>query len=146
MTVELDTSKTSISSSAWGAESGVPTISLHDFDARRNEIIQELMAASENIGFFTLTNHGISAEAVADAFALSKEFFDLPAEIKAETPLNGKNMGWEQNAQVRPSTGTADQKESLQLQFARMDGMWPSEEAVPGFKERAIKFMNAVQA
>lgn len=30
---------------------GVPTISLHDFDARRGEIIHQLMDAATNVGF-----------------------------------------------------------------------------------------------
>ena len=93
----------------------------------------------------TLENHGISAEQIQDAFELSRKFFALPDEVKAKTSLNGKNMGWEKGAQIRPSTGTADQKESMQLQFARMEGMWPSDEDLPGFRVRAQAFMNAVQ-
>lgn len=93
----------------------------------------------------TLSNHGIPQRDIDDAFALSKAFFDLPDEIKARTSHNGKNMGWEKMAQIRPSTGTADQKESMQLQFARMEGMWPSEDDLPGFRERAEKFMAQVQ-
>lgn len=84
-------------------------------------------------------------EQIQDAFALSQEFFALPDNVKAKTPLNGKNMGWEKGAQIRPSTGTADQKESMQLQFARMEGMWPSDEDLPNFRKRAESFMNAVQ-
>lgn len=123
----------------------VPTISLHDFDSRRDEIIQELMDASMNVGFFTLSNHGIPLEDVQAAFDLSAEFFALPDDTKAKTALNGKNAGWEKNAQVRPSTGTADQKESMQLQFARMDGLWPDERDIAGFKVRAERFMKQVQ-
>jgi len=123
----------------------VPTISLHDFSARRATIIAELMDAATNVGFFTLSNHGISAADVDAAFALSREFFSLPDAVKARTPLNGKNAGWEKNTQVRPSTGTADQKESMQLQFARMEGLWPADADCAGFKSRAEKFMHQVQ-
>lgn len=93
----------------------------------------------------TLSNHGIPLEDVQAAFDLSAEFFALPDDTKAKTALNGKNAGWEKNAQVRPSTGTADQKESMQLQFARMDGLWPDERDIAGFKVRAEKFMKQVQ-
>lgn len=92
-----------------------------------------------------MSNHGISSEQINDAFALSQQFFALPDEVKAKTPLNGKNMGWEKGAQIRPSTGTADQKESMQLQFARMDGMWPSDNDIMDFRKRAESFMSAVQ-
>lgn len=123
----------------------VPCISLRDFDARRAEITTELMNASTNIGFFTLKDHGIPEQLIQSTFQLSKDFFDLDDGIKAETALNGKNMGWEKNAQIRPSTGTADMKESMQLQFARMEGMWPSDENIPDFRSRAEVFMKAVQ-
>lgn len=123
----------------------VPTISLHDFAARRAEITEELMRASTEVGFFTLSNHGIPQEDVDAMFALSKNFFALPDEVKAKTPLNGKNAGWEKNTQVRPSTGTADQKESLQLQFARMEGLWPADEDIDGFKAKAEAFMEQIR-
>jgi len=123
----------------------VPCISLHDFKIRRKEIIEELMNASTYVGFFTLSNHGITKEQIQEAFSSSKEFFDLNDEIKKKTSLNGKNMGWEKNAQIRPSTGTADMKESMQLQFARMQGMWPSEQDLPDFRPKMEKFMKAVQ-
>jgi hypothetical protein len=69
----------------------------------------------------------------------------LDDHIKARTPLNGKNAGWEKNAQIRPSTGTADQKESMQLQFARMDGLWPDEKDILDFQRQAEHFMKQVQ-
>lgn len=123
----------------------VPTISLHDFAARRAEITEELMRASTEVGFFTLSNHGIPQEDVDAMFALSERFFALSDEVKAKTPLNGKNAGWEKNTQVRPSTGTADQKESLQLQFARMEGLWPADEDIDGFKARSEAFMDQIR-
>jgi isopenicillin N synthase-like dioxygenase len=93
----------------------------------------------------TLSDHGISPSEVKAAFDLSARFFALDDDIKARTPLNGKNAGWEKNAQIRPSTGTADQKESMQLQFARMDGLWPDEHEMPDFKREAEYFMKQVQ-
>jgi isopenicillin N synthase-like dioxygenase len=107
--------------------------------------MQELMDASTNIGFFTLCDHGIPQAQIDEAFAWSARFFALDDAIKAKTSLNGKNMGWEKNAQIRPSTGTADMKESMQLQFARMEGMWPDEVDLPSFQARMKEFMNAVQ-
>lgn len=123
----------------------IPTISLHDFEARRQVILAELMSAATDVGFFTLSNHGIPAEDIAAAFELSRAFFALDDEVKAKTALNGKNAGWEKNTQVRPSTGTADQKESMQLQFARMDGLWPADEDIEGFQAGASRFMHQVQ-
>lgn len=56
----------------------------------------QLLNAAENAGFFTLVDHGISKEEIEAQFAISKAFFDLPAEDKAKTPHNPKtNNGWE---------------------------------------------------
>lgn len=123
----------------------VPCISLQDFAARREEITRQLMDASTHVGFFTLKDHGIPQAEVDEAFAYSRHFFALAEEVKAKTPLNGRNMGWESRAQVRPSTGTADMKESMQLQFARMQGMWPAEEDLPQFRRKMEHFMAQVQ-
>lgn len=46
---------------------------------------------------------------------------------------------------VRPSTGTADQKESMQMQFARMEGLWPAEDDLPGFRAKAESTMKQIQ-
>ncbi|KAF4771406.1 hypothetical protein N7455_007890 [Penicillium solitum] len=122
------------------AERIVPVISLKDFDKRKEEIISQLLNAAENAGFFTLVDHGISKEEIEAQFAISKAFFDLPAEEKAKTPHNPKtNNGWEYKAQLRASTGTYDQKESLWLQ---RNSDWPSDGDVPQFRESTSQFMS----
>lgn len=58
-----------------------------------------------------------------------------------------QNAGWEKQAQVRPSTGLADMKESYQMQFgANMADKWISHSLLPGFKEKAQHFMRLVQS
>ncbi|KAL2813468.1 iron/ascorbate family oxidoreductase [Aspergillus cavernicola] len=117
----------------------VPVISMQDFDRRKEEITQQLIDAAENAGFFTLVDHGISKEEIDAQFAISKAFFNLPSEIKAKTPHDTTtNNGWEYKAQLRPSTGTYDQKESLWLQ---RHSYWPSNEDVPNFREQTTDFM-----
>lgn len=57
-------------------------------------------------------------------------------------------MGHEFRSQVRPSTGVADPKESIQLGFGLGEDMtksWPSDEDCPGFRSDAEKFMKQVQ-
>ncbi|KAF7514886.1 hypothetical protein G7054_g14913 [Neopestalotiopsis clavispora] len=111
-----------------------------DFTSRKDEIRKLLVDAAENAGFFTLVDHGISIAEIEQQFAISKSFFDLPAETKAKTAHDTKtNNGWEYKAQLRPSTGTYDQKESLWLMRT---SQWPSEEDVPGFKDTTENFMS----
>ncbi|MBX4378675.1 2-oxoglutarate and iron-dependent oxygenase domain-containing protein, partial [Mycobacterium tuberculosis] len=75
-----------------------------------------LWNAAVDIGFFQLENHGIDLAAVRNAFAMTEQFFALPDAVKAQYPLQkANNAGWESRAQIRPSTGTPDQKESYQI-------------------------------
>ncbi|KAH6682739.1 leucoanthocyanidin dioxygenase [Halenospora varia] len=121
------------------AEKPFPVISLKDFDNRKEEITEQLLYAAENTGFFTLVDHGISVEQIESQFIISRKFFDLAPEIKEKTPHDTKtNNGWEYKAQLRPSTGTYDQKESLWLQ---RNSQWPSNEDVPMFRETTEAFM-----
>lgn len=93
-------------------ERPIPQISLADFENRIDSITAELIDAAENVGFFTLVDHGISTEDIDSIFSTSKSFFDLPDDAKATVPWNSNNVGWEKNSQIRPSTGKPDSKES----------------------------------
>jgi isopenicillin N synthase-like dioxygenase len=122
----------------------VPQIDLGDFENRKEEIADQLWAASTEIGFFQLVNHGIPQALIDEAFDFAERFFNLPMETKAKFPLGfGTNAGWEYKAQVRPSTGTADNKESYQITPPRMRGLWPSGEELPGFKAVMLAFERA---
>ena len=122
----------------------VPRIDMSRFEARRGEIADELWVAATEIGFFQLVNHGLPQEQVDEAFAMSERFFALPHEAKAQMPLRkGTNAGWEYKSQVRPSTGTADQKESYQITVPRMAGLWPRGDDLPGFKAAMLAFERA---
>ena len=89
----------------------VPRIDMSGFDKRKPEIAEQVWNASTEIGFFQIVNHGIPQEQVDEAFAMTERFFALPNDTKANYPLGkGTNAGWEYKSQVRPSTGTADQK------------------------------------
>ncbi len=125
-------------------EREIPQIDMSDYAARKPEITEALWTAATEIGFFQLTNHGIPQTLVDEAFALTAAFFDLPAETKARYPLRpGTNSGWEFKEQVRPSTGTADNKESYQITLPRMADLWPTGAEVPGFKATMLAFERA---
>lgn len=118
----------------------IPLIDLADFDARRAEITEQLWQAAVDCGFFQLKNHGIPVYVIEDAFAMAENFFALPDSEKGKYPLIGStNSGWESRVQVRPSTGTADQKESYQITRPRMKDLWPAE-ALPAFRNTMLGF------
>jgi len=124
----------------------IPKISLANYEQRIDEITAELVNAAENVGFFSITDHGITADEVESMFKVSESFFALPDDVKATVPWNPNNVGWEKMSQIRPSTGAPDGKESYQLQFGdNMKGLWMSDEHVPGFKDNCLEFMDRVQ-
>ena len=119
----------------------VPTIDMADFANRKARIADALWEASTEIGFFQVFNHGIPQEDIDAAFDTAWEFFELPREVKAQYPMpKGTNAGWEFKAQVRPSTGTPDNKESYQITRPNMPGLWPSEDELPGFRAKMLRF------
>jgi isopenicillin N synthase-like dioxygenase len=120
----------------------IRVIDLSDFEARRADITEQLWSAAVDVGFFQLAHHGVSRQQIDEAFAMSERFFALPTEVKAQYPLS-RNAGWESRAQVRPSTGTADQKESYQITRPRMAGLYPTEDELPGFRDTLLAFEQA---
>ncbi|KAF2091768.1 2OG-Fe(II) oxygenase superfamily protein [Saccharata proteae CBS 121410] len=128
------------------ASRDIPQISLHDFSNRIDDITRQLVSAAENVGFFSLVDHGIPVQDIDDMFDTSAAFFQLPDDVKATVPWGAQNVGWEKLAQIRPSTGAADTKESYQLQFGEnMSGLWISDAHVPAFESRCLAFMHRVQ-
>jgi isopenicillin N synthase-like dioxygenase len=122
----------------------IPLIDMKNFEARKPEIADQLWQASTDIGFFQVINHGIAQAQVDEAFEMTERFFALPHDVKANLPLlKGTNAGWEFKSQVRPSTGTADQKESYQITLPRMKDLWPDGQVLPGFKVVMLAFERA---
>ncbi|KAI0540053.1 oxoglutarate/iron-dependent oxygenase [Xylaria digitata] len=125
----------------------IPKISLRDFDTRIDAIATELVAAAETDGFFAVVDHGISWREISAQFAQAERFFALPDAVKSTVPFTRQNVGWEKAAQVRPSTGQPDQKESYQMQYGpAMRDAWLPEETLPGFREASLAFMRKAQA
>lgn len=133
--------ETTIGGEGTTVEREIPLIDLSDFDNRKQEIADQLWKASVEIGFFQVYNHGIAQADIDLAFDTAWRLFALPQEIKAKYPMaKCVNAGWEFKAQVRPSTGTPDNKESYQVTRPEMTNLWPSEEELPGFKETMLRF------
>jgi isopenicillin N synthase-like dioxygenase len=132
--------ETSIGAYGEEVDAQIPLIDVADFELRRAEIREQLWTAATEAGFFQLKNHGITLPTIDSAFQHSAEFFQQDKTDKAQFPLKpGLNAGWEYKAQVRPSTGTADEKESYQISLPHMDRLWP-DAALPAFKPTMLDF------
>ena len=123
-------------------EKDIPIIDLRNFDQRREEISELLWSAGVTTGFFQLENHGITLAEIKRIFTYAERLFALPEEEKSTMRLEN-NAGWESMAQVRPSTGQADQKESYQITRPLMQNKWPGNDLIPGFKEQMLSFEHA---
>jgi isopenicillin N synthase-like dioxygenase len=122
-------------------ERDIPLIDLTDFDQHREAVADQLWQAATEVGFFQLSGHGLELDLIKQAFGLSEKFFALPETEKQCFPLkNGLNAGWEFKSQVRPSTGTADDKESFQITLPHMDDLWPNQILVPEFHRVMLDF------
>ena len=116
-------------------------IDLSDFENRKTGIADQLWEAAVDVGFFQIIHHGIDLAEVHKAFAMTERFFALPDGVKAQYPLRkALNVGWESRAQVRPSTGTPDQKESYQITRPHMDSLWPTETELASFQPTMLAF------
>eukprot|EP00271_Cylindrocystis_brebissonii_P011917 TRINITY_DN29940_c0_g1_i1.p1 TRINITY_DN29940_c0_g1~~TRINITY_DN29940_c0_g1_i1.p1 ORF type:complete len:328 (-),score=89.42 TRINITY_DN29940_c0_g1_i1:1217-2200(-) len=128
------------------ADRQIPVIDISNFTERKEEIVAAIMKASEEMGFFSVVGHGIPAEDVTKAFGYAAKYFALPDEVKAKNFLvKAQNVGWEKMGQVRPSTGTTDLKESLQMGYCNMEGKWPADADCDGFEAFTKRFMAQVQ-
>ena len=65
----------------------IATISLRDYESRKEELVSQLLSIAENDGFFALTHHGISDQEIQTMFAMSEKFFSLPPETKSKYPF-----------------------------------------------------------
>lgn len=119
----------------------IPVIDFSDFESRKPEIADALWTAATEVGFFQIKHHGIDQAAIESAFNMAERFFALSEEIKGQYPRpKGANVGWETLSQIRPSTGTPDQKESYQITRPFMQSLWPTEAELPAFKAEMLNF------
>ncbi|KAL3517691.1 hypothetical protein ACH5RR_020280 [Cinchona calisaya] len=71
----------------------IPTIDLDKAEGlNRAEIIQQIIKASQEFGFFQVINHGVSENLMEDTISVFQEFFGMPAEYKASFYSNDINQ------------------------------------------------------
>ena len=61
----------------------IPAFSMSRITSRDPETIKNLKSALMAHGFFTITDHGIPDDLLANSYSLSKEFFSLPESTKS---------------------------------------------------------------
>jgi len=71
----------------------IPSVDLSDFlsgdTKKKNNFIQNIGKAYEEIGFVAVKNHGISDDLIADLYRYVQQFFSLPLEQKKNYEIKG---------------------------------------------------------
>jgi isopenicillin N synthase-like dioxygenase len=66
----------------------IPVVDLNDFlsddESRKQQFVQELGKAYEEVGFVAVKNHGIPDNLIADLYKNVQQFFGLPKEAKLD--------------------------------------------------------------
>ncbi|KAL7200872.1 hypothetical protein ACSBR1_032738 [Camellia fascicularis] len=61
----------------------IPVIDLENLGQNQTELVQQIVKASQEFGFFQLINHGVPEGLVQDVMRVAKELFELPADDNA---------------------------------------------------------------
>ena len=71
----------------------IPSVDLADFlsgdPIKKNDFVQKLGKAYEEVGFVALKNHGVPDALIADLYQYVQEFFSLPLEKKKAYEITG---------------------------------------------------------
>ena len=71
----------------------IPSVDLGEFlsgdPIRKNQFVQNLGRAYEEIGFVAVKNHGVSDDLIADLYEYVQQFFSLPLEQKKLYEIKG---------------------------------------------------------
>ena len=127
------------------ARRSIPVLDLQDYlsddETRKADFVQRLGQALTDIGFFSLTNHGIDLNHIDKAYEVAKDFFEMPMAVKEkyENKVGPKQRGFIpfgiEHAKNNPAP---DLKEFWQTgrtllpdhpQYANFDhNVWPDED------------------
>lgn len=123
-----------------------------DIGSQRDDeaIAAEIRSAALDTGFFYITNHGVSDEVTAAAFAALPRFFALPLEAKERLRRGKGRKGFEgTGVQIIDAGSPPDLKESWNVGWERDPeepnpaiNQWP--EGLPGFREAIESYYRAV--
>ena len=150
----------------------IPVIDIGPLLAQENDAIncvaEQLNIACSNIGFFFVTNHGISEDVISKSFEISKEYFSLPFEEKMKVRMNRHQCGYmppdvaihNDTFEIRNTALTAQHSEAFKFTFDlnqdhpdfgknirfRGHNKWPDSDVCPGLHEAFMGFHNSFQS
>ncbi|MED3724859.1 isopenicillin N synthase family dioxygenase [Priestia filamentosa] len=111
--------------------------------------------ACEEVGFFSVKNHGVPQDLIDRMYQATQQFFELPAEVKER--LHVANSGQTLRGYIPPYGENADPKNTRDLKEAFDYGVHteevspffgpnPMPEELPGFKEVCEEYHDAMMS
>lgn len=138
--------------------SEIPSLDLLDFTSgspeRKRQFVKELGAAYQNIGFVAIKNHGLSDDLTQKLYAVVKQFFFLPDEVKLKyekTELAGQRGYISKGRERAKGRNTGDLKEFYHVGQPTAnkpneypENIWPEE--IPEFREYTLEAFRTLES
>jgi isopenicillin N synthase-like dioxygenase len=136
--------------------SEIPIIDLGPFFAGRPGALEDTAAklreTNERIGFLYIRNHGVPQEMIDRTFAAAAAFHAQPLETKMALKVDAAMQGYlpmrgstTRSSSINPNN-KPNENEAFFIKREGQNGVtnrWPT---VPGFKETALAYYNALEA
>ncbi|KAK6366319.1 hypothetical protein LTS17_010825 [Exophiala oligosperma] len=123
-----------------------PIIDISDLDlssgrsSSQRRVADEVTRACREWGFLLVKNHPIPAEDIEEMFVLSREFFQLPEEVKERYPITKRSIGYVGSFKDR------GKDDKMSMWFGGVPGALSSSEthdSVPEFWHRHVAKVEA---
>ena len=112
--------------------SEIPVIDISTLISGRgvDNVAAAIHEAATDVGFFYLSGHGIAPELMAQAFTVSRDFFDQPETVKTSVAVDTNQRGWMATGMAKMrGAATHDLKEVFFWGTPTVppENRWPSE-------------------
>ena len=127
--------------------------------AARDALAAQLREASTEVGFYSLTGHGVPSDVIGSAFDAVQQFHSLPLDAKLalamdrpDWPVKGAGYLPVMNRKL-PARKTGNGNEAYVIKrehgprdIGLDDNQWPGERLLPGFRRAVEAYADAVEA
>ncbi|GAA6010478.1 hypothetical protein JCM10207_001324 [Rhodosporidiobolus poonsookiae] len=124
-------------------------VDLSKWPAKKEELVEDLRRAVNDVGFWFVENTGISDEEVVRQLSIGDAFLNLPLEEKRKYPCDFKNgifWGFREGFRIMGESGVKDNSEALCLPkvIPSLDDHFPGYDFLQPFKGEIEAFQRKV--